>query len=341
MVSASHRPAFIPILESLRGVSALLVACYHISSYPLFAKLGLGELLAKAYLSVDLFFVLSGFVMSHVYLDKIRSTQNLFEYLWLRAGRVWPLHLITALPFAVFFAARAWESKMVAGFAANIFLLQATPIVSNPTALNFPSWSVSAEAVCYAFFGAIQLAVSARGWRFAVNTLIIVASLAYCLFTMEGSLNNLTLTHGFARGALGFFLGVIAFELHELFLRRRAVWRYSLISVICVSVGVGASDLVWPFVFAVVVGILATSSTIPPWAVSAIPMWLGRISYSTYLNHVLVASLLLKLTWLSTLQPVVAFALIIAVLCCASSLSYRLVEKSCRDWFRRRNPFAS
>lgn len=50
----------------------------------------------KGYLGVETFFILSGFILSHVYLEA--AGQKRFRYggfLWARIARVYPLHLVT------------------------------------------------------------------------------------------------------------------------------------------------------------------------------------------------------------------------------------------------------
>jgi peptidoglycan/LPS O-acetylase OafA/YrhL len=50
-------------------------------------------------LMVDFFFVLSGFVIFHIYADRMPSFGSLLRFLWLRLGRLYPLHLLMLLVF--------------------------------------------------------------------------------------------------------------------------------------------------------------------------------------------------------------------------------------------------
>jgi peptidoglycan/LPS O-acetylase OafA/YrhL len=77
--------AFFGSLESLRGVAALLVALYHVSWLNPTRHQGL---VLNSYLMVDLFFVLSGFVMCHGCGDRIRNRAELGDFLVLRIGRL-------------------------------------------------------------------------------------------------------------------------------------------------------------------------------------------------------------------------------------------------------------
>jgi peptidoglycan/LPS O-acetylase OafA/YrhL len=90
--------AFLGSLESLRGVAALLVALYHVSWLNPTRYQGL---VLNSYLMVDLFFVLSGFVMCHGYGHRIRNRAELGDFLVLRIGRLYPLHVAMLLVFLV------------------------------------------------------------------------------------------------------------------------------------------------------------------------------------------------------------------------------------------------
>src|ERR1700677_2281169 len=84
-------------LNTLRGIAALMVAIYHA---PLL--LGVGQTFPHAYLAVDLFFVLSGFVMLHAYEARLLDGLALGRFFQLRLARLYPLLAIaTAAGFAL------------------------------------------------------------------------------------------------------------------------------------------------------------------------------------------------------------------------------------------------
>jgi peptidoglycan/LPS O-acetylase OafA/YrhL len=90
-------------LTSLRGLAALWVVFYHYSAI-YFPRLDIGDysnLIAKGYLAVDLFFMLSGFVMTHVYYRAFSEsiTQNYRNFLVARVARLYPLHLLVLFLF--------------------------------------------------------------------------------------------------------------------------------------------------------------------------------------------------------------------------------------------------
>ena len=98
--SSAHRPVRrysavhhrFEALDSWRGICACLVAVFHFHAY---GFLYTSPFLRNFYLFVDFFFVLSGFVIAWNYADKLTSVQALKGFMILRAGRLYPLHLVT------------------------------------------------------------------------------------------------------------------------------------------------------------------------------------------------------------------------------------------------------
>src|SRR3981189_3074967 len=79
-------------LDGWRGVAALSVALFHLSAaWHLYSL----PWIRHAGMFVDLFFVLSGFVISHSYLEKLTHPGAVPDFLIRRLGRVWPLHIFT------------------------------------------------------------------------------------------------------------------------------------------------------------------------------------------------------------------------------------------------------
>src|SRR5690606_39116617 len=79
-------------LDGLRGISAVAVAFFHL---PLAFHLFGSPLVREAYIFVDFFFVLSGFVIAHAYGARLTGGAELGDFLVRRIGRLWPLHLAT------------------------------------------------------------------------------------------------------------------------------------------------------------------------------------------------------------------------------------------------------
>ena len=89
-------PADLRPITALRFGAAIWVAIY--TFWENLAGAGASDLVAKGYLGVELFFVLSGFILSHVYLQAAGEKRFSYRgFLWARVARVYPLHLFTLI----------------------------------------------------------------------------------------------------------------------------------------------------------------------------------------------------------------------------------------------------
>lgn len=113
-------------LESIRGLAALLVVFFHLPKWHPLLDNGL---INNSYLMVELFFVLSGFVIFNAYGENIQTKQALLRFQFLRFGRLYPVHLI------FLFVTLAIESAKY--IAATHFGIQAN--TSAPFEINSPA----------------------------------------------------------------------------------------------------------------------------------------------------------------------------------------------------------
>ena len=95
------RPQVIPALTSLRGIAAWWVVLYHFREYlPSRWPEWLMALTAHGYLAVDLFFILSGFVLALNYAESFRdSLAGAAGFYRLRLARIYPLHFVMLTMF--------------------------------------------------------------------------------------------------------------------------------------------------------------------------------------------------------------------------------------------------
>ncbi|HEY9218085.1 MAG TPA: acyltransferase, partial [Phenylobacterium sp.] len=144
-------------LTALRFFAAFWVVMFHY--WPKLDAPATPMLVDKGYLGVELFFILSGFILCHVYRSQVEGRSFHYgKFLWARLARVYPLHLATlvglgALALAATVAGvgvdpniLSWES-----LPANLLLVHAwgfAPVAG----WNHPSWSISAEWFAYLSF---------------------------------------------------------------------------------------------------------------------------------------------------------------------------------------------
>src|SRR5580698_4590454 len=125
----------LPSLTALRGLAALWVVVYHFSvqCLPNLDATPYTHLIHKGYLAVDLFFMLSGFVMTHVYHRAFSEsvTRHYRSFLFARVARIYPLHLL----ILVLFVATAIAAQLTAG--ARIDSLRNVPLQGSESVSAF------------------------------------------------------------------------------------------------------------------------------------------------------------------------------------------------------------
>lgn len=152
-------------LTGLRGVAAVIVMFYH---YFLWTGLDFH----KGYLGVDLFLVLSGFILSatyHVAFTQDVTTSNYFDFLRRRTARVYPLYLVTTVVALIMISAgvkdrMTGDTSSFPTFAiSNLLMVQNWGLAKGA---NPPTWSISAEFACYLIFPWLALALGrAKPWH--------------------------------------------------------------------------------------------------------------------------------------------------------------------------------
>ena len=352
-------PSDIRPLTSLRIAAALWVLVYHFRDH-LGLELDRFGLIERGYLGVDLFFILSGFILSHVYLQSLQERRfNYGSFLWARLARIYPVHLLTLLATVGIWLLAV---RMGASFSGSLFDFSALPqnlaLVhawgTTPTvSWNFPSWSISAEWFAYLCFPiAAWFSLAAR--RYAYAGVLLAAGLFGIMF-MAAQRQGLLFTEMTAQiGALriipSFLMGA---ALHRLgctvTLPRTAAWMTVglALSWIVAATSAGLSDLVtWPALALLIFGLAETAKheRFNPLAAPLL-VYLGEVSYSVYMTHLPVD--IVYFHGLERLAPNlsgpaawVAWGGVFLACLAASMTVYHLVERPARSWMRTHDPFA-
>lgn len=185
-------------LTALRFVAALWVVLYLF--WPRLAVSDTPALIAHGYLGVELFFILSGFILSHVYGDEVRSGAfRYLRFLGARIARIYPLHLATLAGMGLLVAAAAIVGVEAdpsilswASLPANLLLMQAWGLA--PVAgWNHPSWSVSAEWFAYLTFP-LFMSVMLPGARRPFTTLALTVAFMFGVYAGFERLSGESLT---------------------------------------------------------------------------------------------------------------------------------------------------
>ena len=298
-------------LAGLRGICAWWVVFFHSlelmqGSIPL----PLAHLLSEGYLAVDLFFLLSGFVIFlsyHASLSK-NFPYSVGKFYWNRFARIYPLHvvmlggyLLLYLAFHLFSSSgSAPASYTWSNFFQSLFLVHMW--VGSDLTWNVPSWSISSEWFVYLFFPLMAYGLRRMRGGVLPHLLTIAASalLLYLIYSSSGivSLGANIPRMALVRTLLEFLMGVLIGSLyvnHKDFLEKYRGLNLAGFAVVClvyILTSVPDYTLI-PIAFAFLIAYLSvTSSWITrilahPWLV-----YLGEISYSTYMVHYLVYDVL-------------------------------------------------
>lgn len=216
------------VLDSWRGIAALIVALVH---FRINSHIAAWDVLDRASLCVDFFFVLSGFVIFANYAARLQSGYSFWRFMGLRFGRLYPLHFIVLCAFI------GWELLQIVvpalqGYAKfapfgqpgespydiflSVFLLQGLG-TAQKIGFNEPSWSISAEFFTYALFALILIGFKARAYWVSLIMLIIAAGIliiskVYLTFALD---------YSFWRCVYGFSFGSLCWWAYERF----PLWR--------------------------------------------------------------------------------------------------------------------
>ena len=170
------RTGEIKALSGLRIVAAVWVVLFHFRPWLDVSAPGFRSALAPVIncgaQGVDLFFILSGFVLTWNYLDRMGESFSMkatLHFLWLRLARVWPVYVVTlhlALAWIIFtlyvghLPSPVADQLSAVSYARQVLLVQLwfQPFFDG-SSWDGPAWSISAEWLAYLLFGVVVLAI--------------------------------------------------------------------------------------------------------------------------------------------------------------------------------------
>jgi peptidoglycan/LPS O-acetylase OafA/YrhL len=189
---------FIRQLTGIRFVAAFWVLLYHLQD-PL-GRLGvmsipvLNDTIRVGRLGVDLFFALSGFIITHTYLSRMGtkiSGRGSLEFWWLRLARIYPVHFVmlnvaglaVIIQMWVLGSSKQYDWLNPIDYLRNLFLVQEWG--PHPDrGWNVVAWSLSMEWLAYLIFPVLVLVLYALHKRvstplLAVAWLVVIAPLLW------------------------------------------------------------------------------------------------------------------------------------------------------------------
>lgn len=328
-------------LTGARGVAAWAVVFYHLRRSIGGLPDAAAAVLAKGYLAVDFFFLLSGFVIWLAWRDRVRG--EAWRFWQKRVARIVPLHLAMlafAIGLALLAATRGRPDPAFpwAELPLHLLLIQQWGLTSG-LHWNDPAWSISAELAAYLLFPALAAATDWRRW----STPALVVTAASILLALHLAMGAPTLgtdipRFGLVRCLAEFATGTIVAALYLRGGRARPPLLLGLVLLASTLIG-SPETLVVPAGFACLLLALARHRDS---LLAAAPLhWLGEISYATYLLHFLLWKAV-KLLLPAPLAPAWVVALYCVAVLAGSHLLYRRLELPAQAWingrtFPRRN----
>ncbi|UIP30337.1 acyltransferase [Photobacterium sp. TLY01] len=314
----------LPLLTPIRGIAALIVTYFHarLILFPQWRDsiAQSTHFLENGYLWVDIFFILSGFVMMHVYQSTFATGSSFKKwrgFMWLRFSRIYPLFFVT---LAVLFSWEYYKSVHHIGFYAgplfdawgatgippftgpfnrtetllpNLFLVNG--ILSQPLSWNIAGWSLSIEWLCYMVFP-LLISVLLRSAKSNAWLPVLIMLVLSGMVNMHGTLDITSTLNAFVRGLCGFTLGLWLSRIS--FGPRTKSWInhdgilfaliIALITVLQFSISYTVTMATY-VLFAILVLVAANqekrSSLLLSLLDNKVTQFLGDISYSIYLWH--------------------------------------------------------
>ena len=177
----------IPQLNAVRGLAVLLVLLHNTDRYP---SLHLGLISANGWMGVDLFFVLSGFLITGILVDTKKSEGYFKNFYARRCLRIWPLYYSALLFMFVIVpllrpsdAQTIFEARSSPWWAYPIFLQNfLVPIPIAATGLLGVTWSLAVEEQFYlAWPLVVRFCTESQLRKVAIAVICISPALRYYL----------------------------------------------------------------------------------------------------------------------------------------------------------------
>ena len=371
--SSSH---YIHSLTALRGIAALWVVLFHIDVSIYYRDLGAllprisTGIFSHGYLWVDFFFLLSGFIIAHVYGARLQAADKpraIKDYLWARFARVYPLHLFT-LSLLMFFAPLAAYCfpAVVDGSWETYFAWDAVPLQllfvnamnqHSYLSWNIVSWSTGAE--WWTYLAALGMVIAL--WNSRLRSAILVMVLAFVtlvalVYGLPEHKLDITFNYGFWRCLFEFVIGLGVYQCYMHAWGKRLLQRDWLFGVLSTGVIVVfhfqlADVLIIPLFILLILASSYNRSRVFATLNWPLLQYLGTISYSIYLLHGIwflffwfcwpAVKITYSLVHLPLLFKVIYASMFLSVTIISAHFSYRYIEVPGRRWFKPRASFAA
>ena len=306
---ARETPLFLT-LDGMRGIGAILVVYGHTMVF----WGGPAVSFPPIPFCVDLFFILSGYVIAFAYEPRLRAGMTAATFLRQRLVRLYPLYFLGLMMGLCAFLIAAIGDPAKLG-AAGLSLVPQLFMLPSPDLnhsgdlypLNMPGWTLLFELAVNVVFVLIHRWLSTRNLAVLVAlsaAVLAVSAISYGTIDQGPSWWNFW--GGFARAMFGFFAGVLVFRLAgspKAPPAKRSLWAIPATLVVIGLCLIPQTDETRPFVqlfIVVVLGLVLVwwgqSMQPPKWVAGAFAK-LGAISYAVYMLHYPLYEVMKRANW--------------------------------------------
>ena len=347
------------VLDGLRGSAAFLIVIFHLFNYS-FGFHGPWALVKHAYLAVDFFFALSGFVVAYAYDDRW-ARMTIPQFFRIRLIRLHPLVLIGATlgllgylldPFSKAMN-RGPLSMVLLAYLTSLLLLPSPPIAgrhNESQALNGPAWSLMQE-----YLGNIAYALILRRLRtvtlwivFAISGLVLIW-VANSKGSLDGGWDYPKIWMAPLRLTVSFVLGLWLYRIHDrVRMPKFGLLILSIVLVVCFQMPkfskAGALDwnglydvacVLFLFPLIILCGAHSDAGT----GMIRLCKFSGRLSYPLYITHIGFVYVLAGYAWTRHPGTAVIIFWIFVVLPFVIALAWfflKFFDEPVRAWLTRR-----
>jgi peptidoglycan/LPS O-acetylase OafA/YrhL len=334
-----------PALDALRGAAVIMVGLFHaaVSTVPVWS-----QFVDSLWVGVDLFFVLSGFLITGILIDT-RKEANYFKNFYIRRSlRIFPLYygtltmVLVVLPLAVPLV-RANEYWMILNHNKWWLIVYMQNFFGATQAHHFPGfghfWSLAIEEQFYWVWPLVIRRLTLRQIGIVSACICVIEPVIRGVLYMEGvstwALNQLTFTRldSLAWGALAAVLIRLGVTRR---LQKSGLLAGGLVIAIIAIYSGGllpyGGPVVTLFAYSGLGCFFASTLLLSSQASSAGPLlsllsWFGKISYGIYVFHWPITNVLLKNPASAHLPSLVRFVISFAVAVVGAYLSWHILEK--------------
>jgi len=303
-----------------------------------------GRFLQAGYFGVDIFFVLSGFIIALTYGASFSShfKASLYPFYLKRFARVYPVHLFALSLFFLVYIASFWRPSLIphpehfpmSDLLAQIFLVHAWGIVSG-NGWNLPSWSMSMEFLAYLTFPVLIYVVR----RFGVPIFSLLSSLLIVVYFLlpYGDMG----VPGIARVLSEFSFGMVISQLADSgklgSLKSDAMTVLAVVLIVILANGIALRSsgneyeqfIVFP------AGLLIFSLDRDKFQFlhivkSKATIYLGKISYSLYATHAFVLLVVFRFVRAEHIGTILTLTICVLAPIVFAAMTYHAIEFPCR-----------